>query len=58
MSEMLKPYLILDMVGLLLPDPAVPGVRPAVALAVCRFRVRRHRRRGVVGGWILQRYDL
>ena len=58
MSEMLKLYLILDLVGLLLPDSAVPGVRPAVALAVCRFRVRRHRRRGVVGGWILQRCDL
>ena len=49
----MKAHLILDVVGLLLPDPAVHGVSPAVALAVRRLGVRRH---GVVRGGILGKY--
>ena len=51
--------LILDMVGLLLPAPAVtavPGVSSAVALAVRRLGVRCHRRRRIVRGGALGKY--
>ena len=56
----LRPHLILDMVGLLLPDPAgtaVPSVSPTIALAVRRLGVRGHRCSRVVRGGALGKYD-